>query len=218
MGRDRDHRHHHLESAVQRWPFRHRNMGQSDHVRRVDLPLKEPEMSEESAEEPAEESALGVALYREEWGWRDKEAEQEHHRRVFGQTYREVNGPEHKRCIVLCLDPGQRKPVRCPCCYGKATFRPMREAPPIAPEPGRGERLSAWLGACAAAFWEAVTYPWRVSQQHRVALVRDVLMDAMEAGLTAEVVHVCPECDAHDAAQLAQADTTMTVEVVTGDG
>jgi hypothetical protein len=169
----------------------------------------------ENDEEPPDESALGVELYREYWG--KDGAEKEHNRRVFGQTYREVNGPEHKRCIVLCINPGQRQPVRCPCCYGKAAFRPMHEAAPVDPEPGRGERLAAWLGACIAAFWDGVTYPWRVSQQHRVALVRDVLMDAIDAGLTAEVVQVCPECDAHDAAQLeqaGQADTSMTVEVV----
>jgi hypothetical protein len=170
-------------------------------------------MSDEDEAETDEtaESALGVALYSEHWG---RDAAQEHNRRVFGQTYREVYGPQHKRCIVLCINPGQRKPVRCPCCYGKAGFRPMDELPGIEPVPTRGQRLAAWLGACAAAFWEAVTFPVQVSQEHRVALIRDVLQDAMEAGLTAEVVHVCPDCEAHEAGQLDQADTTMTVEVV----
>jgi len=142
-----------------------------------------------------ERSQMGVELHREYWGW--------------------TNNEDHTQCIVLCLNPGQRKPVRCPCCYGKAGFRPMHEWPEeIDPVPTRGERLAAWLGACLAAFCEAVTTPFRVSRQHHVALIRDVLQDAMDAGLTAEVVQTCPTCDAHDAAQLAQADTTMTVEVV----
>jgi len=168
---------------------------------------------DEIAEDEAPGSALGVELYREYWG---KDAENEHNRHAFGQTYREVHGPgrDHKRCVILCLNPGQRKPVRCPCCYGKAGFRPMHEGPPIEPVPTRGERLSAWIGACLAAFHDAVTYPFRVSQQHRVALVRDVLQDAMQAGLTAEMVQVCPACEAHEAGQLDQADTTLTVEVV----
>ena len=138
------------------------------------------------------QSRLGVELHREYWGWTDA----------------------HKRCIVLCLNPAQRKPVRCPCCYGKAAFRPMHEWPQIDPEPTRGERLSAWLGACLAAFHEAITYPFRVSQEHRVALIRDVLQDAISDGLTAEVVQTCPVCEAHEDGQLDQADTTMTVEVL----
>ena len=177
----------------------------------------------ETAEEDTPgESGMGVELYREYWGRGEEiralEAEKEHNRRVFGQTYREVNGRDHKYCIILCLDPGQRKPVRCPCCYGRAAFRPMRDAPGIDPEPGRWERFSAWAGTCigtfAAALWEAVTFLWRVSQDHRVALIRDVLQDAMDEGLIAEVRQVCPECEAHEEDQLDQADTTMTAEVV----
>ena len=174
------------------------------------------ELETEDDETPAE-TALGVELYREYWGRGEEagqiQAEKEHNRRVFGQTYREVSGPDHKRCVVLCLNPGQRQPIRCPCCYGKATFRPMHEGPPIEPEPTRGERLAAWLGACLAAFQEAVTYPFRVSREHRVALIRDVLQDAISDGLTAEVVQTCPDCDAHETGQLDQADTTMTAEV-----
>ena len=166
-------------------------------------------------EEAPDESEMGVELYREYWGRSEetgqREAEKEHNRRVFGQTYRELNG-QHKRCIILCLDPGQRQPIRCPCCYGKAGFRPMHEGPPVEPVPTRGERLAAWLGACLSAFHEAVTLPFRVSQEHRVALIRDVLQDAISDGLTAEVVRVCPACDAHEAAELDQAVTTMTAD------
>jgi hypothetical protein len=162
-------------------------------------------MSDETEDSPAPGSELGVELYREYWGrgeeilaYRDEE--KEHNRRRFGQTWREVNGRDHKRCIILCLNPGQRKPVRCPCCYGNAGFVPIDEMPGIEPLPTRAERLAAWLGTLAAAFWDAVTLPARVSQEHRIALIRDVLQDAMAAGLTAEIVQVCPECDEKEAA------------------
>jgi hypothetical protein len=177
---------------------------------------------DEIDDETPAESALGVELYSEYWGRGEEigqlQAEKEHNRRVFGQTYREVNGRDHKRCVVLCLNPGQRKPVRCPCCYGKAGFRPMHEGPPVEPIPTRGERLAAWLGGCLAAFQEAITMPFRVSREHRVALIRDVLQDAMNDGLTAEVVRVCPSCDARELAELDQAVTTMTAEVITQAG
>lgn len=136
------------------------------------------------------------------------EAEIEHNRRTFGVTYREVYGrDDHSQCIVLCLDPGQRRPVRCPCCYKRAAYRGFDEMPEVAPIPTRGERLAQWIGACLAAFWTGLTAPLRVSDDHRRALIRDVIQDAMEAGLRAEVVEVCPACEAAEAREVAAVET-----------
>jgi hypothetical protein len=155
---------------------------------------------QEHDEDEAIQSSLSVELYREYWGRgeeiRQYEAEKEHNRRVFGQTYREINGRDHKRCIVLCLDPGQRQPVRCPTCYGKIGVRAMREMPDVDPVPTRGERLAAWLGRCAGEFIDGARYPFRAGREHTVAVIRDVLQDAMAAGLAAEIVQVCPSCEA----------------------
>jgi hypothetical protein len=141
---------------------------------------------------------------RDEWRVSRTSAEIEHNRRAFGVTYNEVYGrDDHRQCIILCLDPGQRRPVRCPCCYKKAAYRGFDEMPEIEPIPTRGERLAEWIGACMAAFWTGLTAPLRVSQEHRVALIRDVIQDAMAAGLTAEVVQICPVCAAAEDREVA---------------
>lgn len=151
-------------------------------------------MSKKEKEEEEETvSGLGVELYREYWGRGEEisawDAEKEHNAKKFGQTYREVHGHEreHKRCVVLCLDPGQRNAIRCPVCYGKAGTVPMDQGPEIDPIPTKGARLAAWLGGTAAAFWQGLRFPFTRDQEHYRALVIDVIQDAMEAGLTAEV-------------------------------
>ena len=158
-------------------------------------------MSEETQDEEAQDSQLGVELYREYWGRGDEGAqvlaEKEHNRRVFGQTYRERVGPQHRRCIVLCLNPGQRNPQRCPTCYGKAGVLPMDQAD-VEPLPGRGEQFARWFGRCLGELIDGIMWPFRQGREHRIALIRDILQDAMNAGLTAEITQTCPECAAKE--------------------
>ena len=53
--------------------------------------------------------------------------------------------------------------------------------------PPRTGRLAAWFGGVAAAFAEAFMFPFRVGRAHTEALVRDILQEAVAAGLSAEV-------------------------------
>jgi len=134
----------------------------------------------------------------------------EHNRRVFGQTYRERHG-KHKRCIVLCLNPGQRTAVRCPTCYGRVAVLPVDHAPAVDPPPTRGERFAGWLGRtlgrALGEFLDALAYPFRASADHRAAIIRDTLQDVIAAGLTAEVVQTCPQCATAPLPITAPADT-----------
>ena len=124
------------------------------------------------------------------------EAEREHNAKMFGVTYRERNRPrDHDRCIILCVNPAPTRVNQCPSCYGKAVPYDVYQSG-FEPMPGRAERFSRWLGECAAAFVQAFRYPFQRDAEHYRALVIDVIQDAMRAGLRAEVVQVCPVCEA----------------------
>jgi hypothetical protein len=120
------------------------------------------------------------------------QAEREYNASVFGQTYRErasvYRGTDP--CIVLCQAPNETRVNRCPSCYGKAIPGDIYLAR-LQPMPGRAARFAAWaggaIGTALAAFAEAVTFPFRVGRAHTAALVRDILQEAIGAGLTAEV-------------------------------
>lgn len=125
------------------------------------------------------------------------EAERDHNRQMFGITYRERHGlPEHAVCVAYCRNPGQRRHgARCPSCYEKIDIRPIGSED-IEPVPTRAERFAAWAGGWAGAFLEAAMFPFRVGRAHTEAMVRDILQQAMAAGLRAEIVQVCPKCQA----------------------
>jgi hypothetical protein len=110
------------------------------------------------------------------------DAEREYNASVFGLTYRE----RHDRCIILCEQPHPQRVNQCPSCYGKAVPMDIYLSQ-LEPVPGRGARLAAWAGGMAAAFAEAFMFPFRVGRAHTAALVRDILQEAIGAGLTAEV-------------------------------
>jgi hypothetical protein len=123
--------------------------------------------------------------------------ERDYNRRVFGQTYRERYGPPAGTCVSYCLNPGRlRRGARCPSCYGPVVIRAFSED--IAPGPTRAERLAAWIGGWAGAFLDAMMFPFRVGRDHTRALVRDLLQEAIEAGLRAEIAEVCPLCEARE--------------------
>ena len=113
--------------------------------------------------------------------------ERAYNRQVFGVTYRERYGQPSAECVTFCRTPGQRRRgQRCPCCYGPVAVRPIDGAD-IDPEPGRAERFAAWVGGLAGAFADAMLYPFRVGRAHTEALVRDILQEAMAAGLSADI-------------------------------
>jgi len=114
------------------------------------------------------------------------EAERRFNANVLGVTYRESKGHRHNRCIILCDQPNEQRVNRCPSCYGRAVPMDIYVSH-LEPMPGRGARLAAWLGGLAGAFAEAVTFPFRVGRAHTAALVRDILQEAIGAGLSAEV-------------------------------
>ena len=119
------------------------------------------------------------------------DAEREYNAQIFGQTYRErTRAQTHSRCIVLCLAPRAGRVNRCPSCYGPAVPMDIYMSQ-LAPAPGRGARFATWaggvIGAAAGAFAEAVTFPFRVGRAHTAATVRDILQEAIGAGLAAEV-------------------------------
>jgi len=127
--------------------------------------------TDETAEETG--SALNAALHSEHWG-------------------RHMSQDGHlKRCIVVCRTDDPRPPKRCPSCFGRALSVPQWQAQ-LEPPPGLAARLGRWAGDWCAAFWLALTYPWRLDQ----ARLRALLEDMMAAGLRAEVVQVCPVCEA----------------------
>lgn len=121
-------------------------------------------------------------------------AEVEYHRRVFGVTYRERYGPGHDRCVVYCLEPGQKLKGRCPKCYGPARLAPISEAPDFDPGPGRSARLARWAGVLLGELALGAAWPFRASREHHQAMIRDILQDAMAAGLAADVSVTCPGC------------------------
>lgn len=116
------------------------------------------------------ESQLGGVIHREYWGRR-------------GHVY----GDDHDACVNYCRTPGQkRRGVRCPACYGTVVVRPI-EGAGIERAPRRGERLAAWLGGWFGAFLDAMMFPFRVGRAHAEATIRDILQEAMTAGLSAEI-------------------------------
>lgn len=125
------------------------------------------------------------------------EAEREHNALVFGVTYRERHRVQvHDVCVAYCLTPGQRKRgQRCPACYGPVDVR-LLDGEDIDPCPTRAERIAAWAGGWAGAFCDAFMFPFRVGRAHTEAMVRDILQQAMAAGLRAEIVQICPKCAA----------------------
>lgn len=125
---------------------------------------------EDIEETRAFESRLGGVVHREYWG------RSEH---SYGQ--------DHDACVTYCRTPGQRRRgVRCPACYGPVVVRPI-EGADIDPAPRRAERFLAWCGGWIGAFADAMLYPFRVGRSHTEALIRDILQEAMAAGLRAEV-------------------------------
>lgn len=132
------------------------------------------------------------------------DAEREYNASVFGLTYRERNtaAAKHDRCIILCLDPHPKRVNQCPSCYQKAVPVDIYLAQ-LEPLPGRAARLAAWMGGVAAAFVEAFMFPFRVGRAHTEALIRDMLQEAIGAGLSVELVQVCPECEAAAAGGVA---------------
>lgn len=139
-------------------------------------------------------------------------AEVEYHRQVFGVTYRERHGPEHDKCVVYCLEPGQKLKARCPKCYGPARLAPIADAPDFDPGPGRMARLARWFGVLLGELALGLAWPFRHSRAHHEALIRDILQDAIGRGLAAEVVSICPECEQKEAENAVR----YTAEVVPG--
>lgn len=160
-----------------------------------DIDEHEPEDLEETRALESRRGApeLDLPTYSEHWGgksrttadWTDEE--RRHNRRVYGLTYSERYGRPGGVCVTYCLTPGQRRRgVRCSSCYQDVEIRPM-DGSEVEPGPTRTERFMAWAGGWAGAFCEALLYPFRVGRAHTEALVRDILQQAMEAGLSAEI-------------------------------
>lgn len=121
-------------------------------------------------EEDQHSQLVGGVIHREYWGKQ-------------GHSY----GQEHDACVNYCRTPGQRRRgVRCPSCYGEVVVRPIDSAD-IEPAPRRWERFMAWCGGWAGAFCDALMFPFRVGRAHTEAMIKDILQQAMEAGLSAEV-------------------------------
>jgi hypothetical protein len=118
------------------------------------------------------------------------DAEREYNTKVFGLTYRERHRKDYDRCIVLCMAPNPGRVNRCPSCYGKAAPMDIYLSQ-LDPAPGRAARMARWaggaIGAWIGSFAEAVTFPFRVGRAHTAALIRDILQEAVEAGVSAEV-------------------------------
>lgn len=113
--------------------------------------------------------------------------EKAYNRRVFGITYRERYGQPAATCVSYCQAPGQRRRgPRCPACYGPVEIRPLNGSD-VEPGATRGQRFAAWAGGLAGAFAEAMMFPFRVGRSHTEAMVRDILQEAMAAGLRAEI-------------------------------
>jgi hypothetical protein len=127
------------------------------------------EPDEEEQEETS--SSLNATLHREYWG------------RHFSSDGR------LRRCIVVCRSDDPRPPQRCPCCFGRALSVPQYEAL-LTPVPGLGERSARWLASWIASFWDALTYPFRRDTEQIKALLGELLA----AGMRAELVEVCPQC------------------------
>lgn len=126
------------------------------------------------------------------------DAEREHNRRMFGVTYRERTGQTvhdqrraHAKCVSYCLAPGQRtRGTRCPACFGPVEIRAI-EQEDIDPCPTHAERLAAWIGGWAGAFWDAMMFPFRVGRAHTEAMIRDILRDAsMEIDALDDILQV----------------------------
>jgi hypothetical protein len=136
--------------------------------------MTETAASEEAEDEPG--SALNAALHTEYWGW------------------------DHHACVVYCRDEHPRnvrrarRGERCPHCYGKVIVRSIHGTE-VEPAAGKMERAAGWLGGWIGALWQAITYPWRLDQ----ARLRALLAELLEAGMRAEVVQVCPQCEEAEA-------------------
>ena len=154
----------------------------------------------DQAEEDAGKSQLGGVVYREYWG---RGQEQAHNRRVFGQTYREKYGQDIDQDVLFCIHDSHQGTTFPSAMHGKIRVLPASETPAFDPEPGRGDRLARWFGRCLGEFWLGLTYPFRASQDHTRAMIRDVLHDALIASaLTIETVP-CPVCEAGEDGELA---------------
>ena len=122
--------------------------------------------------------------------------EADYNRRLYGLTYRERYGRED-RCIQLCKTP-RRTPrnARCISCYGKTAVMSFADAAGqgLAPRrgPGRGTRLARWVGGLVGAALEGAAVPFQRSRDHQAALIRDLLQDAIGAGLAVEMT--CDTC------------------------
>lgn len=138
-------------------------------------------------------SELDLPTYSEHWGRKGRTTadwtpeEKQHNRRVYGVTYRERYGEPAGVCVTYCLTPGQRRRgIRCPSCFQGVEIRPM-DGSEVEPGPTRAERFAAWVGGWAGSFCEALMYPFRVGRAHTEAMIKDILQEAMAAGLSAEV-------------------------------
>lgn len=113
--------------------------------------------------------------------------ERQHNRQVFGVTYRERYGQPAGICVCYCLTPGQRRRgIRCPACFQEVEIRPL-DVSDVEPGVSRAERFAAWAGAWMGAFADALLFPFRVGRSHTEAMIRDILQEAMAAGLSAEI-------------------------------
>lgn len=115
--------------------------------------------------------------------------ERAYNRSLYGLTYNERHGGARTGCVSYCLQPGQRRRgARCPACYGTVDIRPLTEDSDIEPGPTRMDRFAAWAGSWVGAFLEAVMFPFRVGRAHTEAMVRDILREALAAGLQVDTL------------------------------
>lgn len=113
--------------------------------------------------------------------------ERAYNRQVFGVTHRERHGQTAGVCVTYCLTPGQRRRgIRCPACFQDVEIRPL-DGSDVEPGVSRAERFAAWAGGWAGAFADAMLFPFRVGRSHTEAMIRDLLQEAMAAGLRAEI-------------------------------
>ena len=137
-------------------------------------------------------------------------AEVDYHRKIFGETYRERHGRDSAKCIALCRTPDDRRSARCPSCYGPVAVRSFNDMTDIPPEPGRGERLAAWIGRFAAELAHGFMFPFQASRRHQEAIIRDILQDAIGEGLPVDIYLTCPRCKNEDQADAGESPGNVT--------
>ena len=109
---------------------------------------------------------------------------------------REYWGWEHNACVTFCRCPRHqadksRRAGFCPCCGGRNVNRGIHNTE-VEPEPTRLERFGWWLGGMFAAFWQGLTYPWRLDHARLKTLLAETLADGAHVELSVR----CPDCGA----------------------